>query len=159
MRNIEDVFYEIPTKAIIEFKQACKNMINQCSKVQTTRSNLIEFHGYTDEQLKIKDEKINPELYNSFKMFDKGVEIVWTNCFYDAETMTLVRQGNHYKYGIKYYNCRSNIFDKATPYDFENHVYGRWDTLDEAKSYFRRAVVDLLVQTGHCSALNPYDFM
>lgn len=156
----EDLYFEIPTRKLIETKQKLKEMINCISQVQNNRSKLIEYNGYTDEQLKIKDEHINPELYNHFRMQDKGVEIIWTNCYYDTVTECVVRNGKKYAYAIRYYNCKSNLFkDKKAdfPYCYENTSYGRFDNLDLAKVWFKRAVVDLLYQMG-CTALNPYDF-
>lgn len=157
--TFEELYLEIPSRKLIDFKQSLKNMINEVNQVQNNRSKLIEYNGYTDAQLKIKDEKINPEIYNHFRLGDKGVEIIWTNTWYDTETKTLVRCGKKYAYSIRYYNCKSAIFDKDVPYCYENTSYGRYETLDEAKSWYKKAVVDILVQIGKCKALSPYDFI
>lgn len=157
--NFEDIYFEIPTRKIVDLKRQLKDMISVLSQVQTNRSKMIEYNGYTDTQLKIKDEQINPEIYNHFRIGDKGVEIIWTNMYYDTETKTLVRAGKKYAYSIRYYNCKSNVYDKEVPYCYENTSYGRYENLDIAKSEFRKCVVDLLVQFGNCKCLSPFDFL
>ena len=154
--------YYLENQKLIEFKRQLKAMIIAVEQVQHKRENLIEFNGLSDKESKRMDSEINPELYYQFKLFDKGVAIVYTNWFYDTETQTTYQSPKKYHYSIKYYNCYSVCFkDKRSklPYCYANTCYGDFSNLDEAKSYFRKAVVDLLVQFGNCKALSPFDFM
>lgn len=154
--------YYLQNQKLIDFKQQLKAMLLATDQVMTKRQDLIEFTGKTDKEAKELDSKINPECYYQFKLFDHAVAIVYTNWWYDTETETTYKSPSKYHYSIKYYNCYSQTFkDKRCklPYCYANTCYGDFKTLNEAKSYFRRAVVDILVQYGNCKALNPFDFL
>lgn len=143
-----------------EFKKECENMATLCSGLIEKRKSLIEYSCFSDWDKNRLIAKYNPEDYYSFKLFDKGVSIVYTNYKYDEKMGKSVRSHN-YSYSIKYYNCRSKVFTdnrSLLPFINDNSSYGSFESLDVAISYFRRAVVDLLVQFGNCRALSPMDF-
>lgn len=158
-----DMFRDINFKydKLRDFRAECKNMYELAGALIEKRTNLIEFNGFTDYQKNKLMCNYNPEDYYSFKLFDKGVSIVYTNYHYDEELKKGIKT-KKYTYSIKYYNCRSKLFNdkrKDIPFIQENNSYGNFESLDVAISFFKKAVVDLLVSVGNCLALNPLDFM
>lgn len=143
-----------------EFATDCERMAKMTRALIEKRKALIEFNGWSDYEKQKLLMKYNPEDYYSFKLFDKGCEIILTNYWYEEEYNKGVAH-KEYKYAIKFYNCKSSTFEKKKKmkYCFNNMSYGAWESLEEAVSYFRVAVVDILVQFGRCNALDPLAFM
>ena len=151
----------VSTTKLEEFKHQCLQMAGLVNTVIQKRQTLIDFKGYTNQEEQRLNSLINPEDYYSFRMFEVGCEIVYTNNFFDEKTQMWYKNNKKYIYAIKYYNCKSKIWekDKSIKYCWDNSSYGQFESLDVAISYFRKAVVDILVQFGRCNALNPLDFM
>lgn len=143
------------------FRAECKNMYDLAGALIEKRKGLIEFNGFSDWDKNRLEAKYNPEDYYCFKLFDKGISIIYTNYRYNEEYKRSVRT-NKYGYSIKYYGCLSECFKDSRmklPYCDHDTSYGYFESLDVAVSHFRRAVVDLLVQFGNCKALSPMDFI
>lgn len=158
-----DMYRDLNTKydKMRDFAKNCERMAKETRALIEKRKQLIEFDGFSKLEQNRLLAKYNPEDYYSFRLFDKGVSIYYTNYWYDEETGRSQRHGES-RYVIKYYNCKSVFFEQKEHklhYCYENTSYGGWDSLDVAKSYFRKAVVDLLIQFGNCKALSPLDFM
>ena len=158
-----DMFRDINFKyeKLMNFRKELKNMYDLTGALIEKRKNLIEFNGFSDYDKNRLLSKYNPEDYYSFRLFDKGVSIIYTNYRFDEE-IKRAKRTNIYGYSIKYYNCRSKLFEdkrKDIPFIQECNSYGCFDSLDVAISFYKKAVVDVLVTIGHCLALNPLDFM
>lgn len=157
----ESIYYDLQKSTLLEFKKQLKAMEGMTDRVIENRRNLIAWTSATEKDKMRIESKINPDLYYKFQMFDIGCEIVKVNRFWNEEEQCF-RQTKDEVYSIKYYNCRSRLFeDKRTklPFYTDNTCYGQFENIDVAKSYFRKAIVDILVQYGGCNALNPLDFM
>lgn len=157
---MDNLGLNFPSSRLIELKEELNKTIKEINRTLGKRKLLIEFNGYTDKQEQEINSKLNPEDYYKFRFFGYGCEIVYTHWTTSKETgMQYIDKDNFY-YGIKYYGCKSKIFEdgriKLAKYD--GKIYGDFKNFDEARSYFKKAVIDILVQLG-CIALNPLDFM
>lgn len=149
----------ISTSKLMELKQQLNQTIGVINRALNKRAQLIDFKGYTNREEEELNSKLNPEDYYKFRYFGWGVEIVYTHWCYDEKTETKYQDSNHYYYGIKYYGCKSNVFNEKVNKlkIFGNNIYGSFDNFDVAKSYFKMAVADILGQLGF-KGLDPLMF-
>lgn len=148
------------SQKLIELKEQLNNTVKEINRTLAKRERLIECKSYTDAEQQRLNSYMNPEDYYKFRYMFWGCEIVYTHWTINKETGHQYQDRNKYYYGIRYYGVDSKLFksDRLRLDKLNGEIYGSWNSLDEAISYFKKAVVDILVQAG-CIALDPLDFL
>lgn len=141
----------ISSSQLMDLKKQLNRTVGTINRALAKRNQLIDFKGYTNKEEELLNSKLNPEDYYKFRFFEWGCEIVYTHWRYDEKTETKYQDQDNYYYGIKYYGCVSKLFNtKHCKLDcFNNNIYGSFTNFDEAKSYFKKAVADILNQLGY----------
>ena len=151
---------ELTNAQLDNFCKELEKIKTMTRQLQKKHAKLLEYKSYNDKEEEKINCKMNPEDYYSFKMFDKGCSIVYTNYKYDTTLEKFVR-GGEFHYSIKYYYCRSRVFEDKRmklKYCYENTSYGDFDKLENAIYYFYIAVADIISQFTNYNGLDPLAF-
>ena len=157
--NTLETLYMLTDESLKNLIKGCEIVQKNATKVRQAKKELIQLRSNVDYEFKKLDRETNPEEYFKFKFYERGCEIIYSNNFYDSEKKQWYKKQGKRIYAIKYYNCDSRLFKKETEpiNEYNNKIYGQYETLEEAEKKFKMAVIDILSQSG-VMGLNPLDF-
>ena len=141
---------DMRTSQLVAIRDKLDDCLTIVKSSLNVRSQLIDLKGSNAVLSAQIDSKNDPEPFYKFRLFDKGISIIYWN----------INDGFGLCYHIKCYNCTIPGFSSGEyklPFDIVNRCYGHWPDLDVAVVWFRRAVASFLADVDHYTIQWPLD--